>query len=260
MTRCIFCTEPFGPGRTRSAEHAVPQWCRDLVPDHGPAQHSVVIETTDGRAVHDWGLRNPFSTVVKDVCEPCNTGWMHEMEESCRPLLAHFIQGHSRPLRYWRQLLTASWAIKTAMVWESVLPKSRTVPLEVLQTFHRTQRPNLRQQIWIGRYGGPDPHSFRRIAAHVVGPVSGGSENPQDAHAYSEVLTIGELAHAVFGHLLGVPYEHRLPESLEVYWTRIWPPSIEVVQWPPTHTLYDEQLELTVRSLGLPIAAIEPTV
>jgi hypothetical protein len=194
--------------------------------------------------------------VVKDVCELCNTGWMAEMEETCRHLLAHFIEGEPRRMRFWRQLLTATWAIKTAMVWESVSPKDRTVPLEVLQTFHRTQRPNLRQQVWIGRYGGADPHSFRRTAAHVVGPVTGGSENPQDAHAYLEVLTVGELALAVFGHLLGVPYDHRLPDPPEPGWTPIWPPSIEVVQWPPEEVLQDELLELTVRSLGLPIPGV----
>jgi hypothetical protein len=258
MTKCIFCAEPFDPSRRRSAEHAAPQWCRDLVPDLGPAQHTMVTETGKGYVTRDWGLRDPFTTVVKDVCESCNTGWMSEMEESRRPLLTHFIQGEPRRFRYWRQLLTATWAIKTAMVWESVAPQSRTVPLEVLETFHRTQRPNLRQQVWIGRYGGPDPHSFRRTAAHVVGPVSGGSGNPQDAHAYLVVLTVGELALAVFGHLLGIPHEHRLPEPLEAGWTPIWPPTREVAEWPPVDSLDDERLELTVRSLGLPIAGFKP--
>jgi hypothetical protein len=95
---------------------------------------------------------------------------MHELEESCRPVLAHFIQGPLPALATWATALTASWAIKTATVRESVLPESRTVPLELLQTFHRTQRPNLRQQAWIGRHGRPGPHSFRRTAAASSDP------------------------------------------------------------------------------------------
>jgi hypothetical protein len=183
---------------------------------------------------------------------------MHELEESCKGTLGELIQGGTRNLSYWRQALAATWAVKTAMVWESVSSKDRTIPLEVLHSFHQTQRLNLRQQVWTGRYVGSQPdHSFRRIAAHVVGPVKGGSSNPQDAHAYVVALSVGQLAFVVFGHLLGVPIQFNVPEDLGSKLVPIWPPEREVVAWPPSDTLDDSAVINVLTSLGLPIPGSE---
>jgi len=255
MTTCIFCGEPFGPQRPRSKEHAAPEWCRKLLPDLGPAQHTFIIETADGREELDHGERDPFTTVCGDVCRACNNGWMHELEESTEALLSRMIQGGSRNVRYWRQTLAATWAVKTAMVWDAVSPKDRTIPLDVLRSFHRMQRLNLRQQVWTGRYVGTQPHhSFRRTAAHVVGPVSGGSDDPQDAHAYVVALTVGQLAFVVFGHVLAVPFNFSLPEQIAPRLEPIWPPTHEVVKWPPSDAVDDTALEDLVRSLGFSIS------
>jgi hypothetical protein len=253
MDRCIFCGGPFGPIRKRSAEHAAPKWCADLVPNHGAALHQHVVETESGTETTALGLRNPFTTVAGDVCEGCNTGWMHELEESCEALLGHFIQGQSRNIRFWRQALTATWAVKTAMVWECVSPEDRTIPLDVLRMFHRTQRPAARQQVWIGRYTGQDPHSFRRAAAHGVGVAPLRPDIPDEAHAYLVALTVGQLALVVYGHTLPVPLSFTLPAQFGPSLIPIWPPEHEVVKWPAAIGLDDAALEACVRSLGDPI-------
>ncbi|HTX31728.1 MAG TPA: hypothetical protein VMD09_10090 [Solirubrobacteraceae bacterium] len=220
-------------------------------------QHLHIVITAEGRRDADHGERNPFTTVCGDVCKPCNTGWMHELEESCKGVLGKLIQGGSRNLGYWRQALAATWAAKTAMVWESVSPKDRTIPLEVLHTFHRTQRLSLRQQVWTGRYVGNQPdHSFRRTAAHVIGAVKGASENPQDAHAYAVALSVGQLAFVVFGHLLSVPIQLTVPEEGSKL-VPIWPPEREVVAWPPSDALDDAAITNVLTSLGLPIPGTE---
>jgi hypothetical protein len=250
---CIFCGRLFGDDRRRSSEHAAPNWCKKLLPDVGKVQHVQVVESVEGRDEVELGARNPFTTVCEDVCEPCNNGWMQEMEASAEIIMAKLIQGGSRNLRYWRQTIAATWAAKTAMVWESVNLESRTIPLEVLQTLWTTQRLNLRQQVWIGSYAGTQlHHSFRRAAAHVAGPVTGGSDDPNDAHAYLAAITVGPLAFVVFGHLLGVPLEFKLPAEGAAF-RRIWPPSIEVLNMPLTETVGDQELEAVVRSLGDPI-------
>jgi hypothetical protein len=254
MSACIFCAEPFSPDRRCSEEHAAPNWCRSLVPDRGKARHTLIVETIDGRREVDLGLRNPFTMCVMGICEPCNTGWMHELEESCRGILSHFIQGHARNIRYWRQTQVATWAAKTAMVWESISPEDRTIPLDVLAIFHRTQRLNMRQQVWMGRYSGDDPHSFRRNAAHVVDAATARGDNPQDAHTYLVAITVGELAFVVFGHLLSTRLTFSLPQQLVSKLVPIWPPVHEVVGWPLQTTLDDAALEACVWSLGAPIS------
>jgi hypothetical protein len=251
---CIFCGESFNAQRKRSDEHASPKWCGKLLPDEGKAQHSRVEETADGRTVEDQGYRNPITTVAGDVCKPCNEGWMHELEESCEGIVGHLIQGHARKLRYWRQVLVATWAVKTALVWECVSPEHRTIPLDVLRMFHEAQRPGARQQVWSGRFGDSanEPHSFQRVAGHVIGTPR--PDKPGEAHAYLVTLSVGELALVVCGHLLDQPVSFEMPSQFDEQLIPIWRPSLEVVSWPPPEGIDRAGLEAVVRSLGKPIA------
>jgi len=265
MDHCIFCGESFSPQRKRSKEHAAPQWCGELLAEHlppplpgtPPPAHIWINETADGREELFRGNRDPFTTVAKDVCEPCNTGWMEEMEDWAKQWLAAPIIGNKRALRYWRQACAASWSVKTALVWELVEDQHRTVPLEVLRIFHQLQRPGGRQQVWLGRYQGSEPdHSFRRTAAHEIG-----SEGDRDADGYLLVVTIGQLALVVLGHtfslrdvsvgdpLPGVPLQEHFPDQL----IQIWPLTNEAVRWPPPAILDDAALDAIVRSLGQPM-------
>jgi len=247
VDNCIFCGESFGPDRKRSKEHAAAKWCGKIVPSQGVGHHILVVETADGVTQEDRGLRDPFTTTAGGICAPCNNGWMEEMEDWAERWLTAPITGNERTLRYWRQALAATWAVKTAMVWESVAPKNRTIPLEVLRMFHRFQRPGARQQVWVGRYSGSDPHSFRRAAAHVAGS---GTDVQEDAHGYLIALSVGELALIVYGHLLPHPAEFVLQEDHAAKLVQIWPPVHEVVDWPPSVPLDDAALEACVRSLG----------
>jgi hypothetical protein len=115
---CVFCGEPLGPDRPRSNEHAAPKWCGDLVPSRGAARHTLTVLTEGRRETVDQGFRNPFVTTLNELCKPCNEGWMHELETSAQPILSPLIQGRARRLRFWRQTLAATWACKTAMLWE----------------------------------------------------------------------------------------------------------------------------------------------
>ena len=157
-------------------------------------------------------------------------------------------------MRYWRQALHATWAAKTAMVWDSVRPQHHVIPRNALHTLHRTQRLTYRQQVWIGHYVGTQPHhSFREVAAHVVGVVEGGTDDPNEADAYLAAITVGQLGFVVYGHLLGIPNAHRLPAPLEAKLAQIWPPEFEVLPWPPSEPLDDADIQIALASLGEPM-------
>ncbi len=220
-----------------------------------------MLETADGRQEFFRGIRDPFTTVAKDVCEPCNTGWMEELEDWAKRWLAKPILGQPRTLRYWRQVCAATWVVKTAMVWELVEPQHRTVPMEILQILHRTQRPGGRQQVWLGRYHGVQPHnSFRRTAAHLIEAAPPGPNNEADADGYLLAVTIGELACVVFGHSLSLAnytVNDRLPglaleETFPGQLVQIWPSVHEVVRWPPPKIIDDAGMDEIVRALGRP--------
>lgn len=172
MADCVFCGEPFGPSRQRSHEHAVPKWCAELLADRGAAYHTLIAQTEAGVKTVDQGLRNPFTTTLNEVCKPCNEGWMHELEQSSESLLSHLIQGDSRRLRFWRQALVATWACKTAMVWECLAGEHRATPIERLRELHRTQRPPDKHQVWFGRYlARTRTHSATQLPERLGSPT-----------------------------------------------------------------------------------------
>jgi hypothetical protein len=244
VANCIFCGEPFGPDRERSKEHATPKWCRDLLPDRGVASHTQTVYTEAGVETVDQGRRDPFTTTLNDVCKPCNEGWMDELEKSSRSTLSNLIQGSPRRLGYWRQALVATWACKTAMVWECLAGDHRAMPMTCLRELHRTQRPPATHQVWFGRYAGDDPHSFRHAAGRTFG-----QPDPQQIHGYLVAIGIGQLVFVIFGHRFG-HLEATPQNALAHRLVQIWPPIHEVAEWPPAQTLDDAGLSATVRALG----------
>ncbi|MFL6688584.1 MAG: hypothetical protein ACJ8IR_00110 [Alphaproteobacteria bacterium] len=58
--------------------------------------------------IHDWQ--------VKCVCEPCNNGWMRELENKVRPIIAPLIQGQPTILRMQDRRVIAGWAILKTMI------------------------------------------------------------------------------------------------------------------------------------------------
>lgn len=253
MESCIFCAQPFSKTRRRSEEHAAPKWCRELVPTAGRREHVFFVEAGEGPQELFRGVRDPFTTVASNVCVACNTGWMEEMEEWAKRWLTHPIEGRERTLRRWRQVLTASWAVKTALVWESVEPKHRSMPPRVAHDFHVMQRPGTRQSVWIGRYAGKQPHPLFRSAGFFPPRDEEGSDGPQHADLYVIAFAIGHFACVVFGHVLrgGMPgvrsHDLVFPEHLDAKLVRVWPAVHEVVRWPPASALDDADLAATVR-------------
>jgi hypothetical protein len=241
---CIFCGEPLGPDRPRSNEHAAPNWCADLLPDRGAARHTQIVHTEEGVETLDLGLRNPFTTTLNEVCKPCNEGWMHELETSCEGILGHLIQGHARNLRFWRQTLSATWACKTAMVWECLAGEHRAIPMERLRELHRTQRPPPKHQVWFGQYVGDEPHSFRHAAGRALG-----DPNPEQGHSYLVAVGIGQLVFIIFGHGYGHLDAHPR-NALTSRLSQVWPPIHEVAKWPPPESFDEMGLDLTMRALG----------
>lgn len=247
IANCIFCDQKFGPGRRRSDEHAAPQWCGELLPKRGQAQHEYIRMTPEGLTRTDHGLRDPFTTVCRGVCEPCNTGWMGELEKAVQPFLGPMIQGQAYSLSFWRQVTAAIWATKTVMVWDSVVPQYKQIPPLLLHRLRATQHLNVRQQVWIGRYNNPENshHLYRQANAYHVGKI-------QDvAGAHMSFLVIGELAFFVFGHVESEPLSCPMPPGLDRKMLRVWPPKHEQITWPPPEPLTDEDSMKLFRALDL---------
>jgi hypothetical protein len=256
MANCIFCKGRFGRERKRTTEHAFPKWIGELL-HAGDEQgsHLIYKSTSTGLASKDVGYRSPFTDTVRQVCEPCNNGWMHELEDASKAILARMILGGSRDLRYWRQVMVAAWAIKTAMVLDFLSSDNRAFSDDLLESFHETQRPSLWQQVWIGSYADGSPHTLscsRAVRTEDDGP------SPKQIDLYTVTFSVGQLAFHIVGHSPGPDVLRRqVPKALQSSLIPIWPPEREVVSFPPTTALKNNELLQLLQTFG-PLPHVRP--
>jgi len=86
--QCLYCDNT-----ADSREHLWSDWVlrsRDKVGGWGPIRHSIAGSETKI-------LPNP-ELKVGTVCESCNTGWMHRLEDLNKPLIGCLMQDISTPL------------------------------------------------------------------------------------------------------------------------------------------------------------------
>src|SRR5262245_61112520 len=112
---CLFCGSP-GPF---SQEHVLPEWIAALL---GVGRVQVKRQRLDTPA-STWEKVGTFGHTVGNVCEICNNGWMSDLEDYVKPVLAPLIF----PKRYTEhrlgpdeQMLLAAWLWKIAILHESV--------------------------------------------------------------------------------------------------------------------------------------------
>lgn len=248
----------FCGGSPVTGEHAWPQWIAKYIPADRleKVKHLHTFESVDGMTEQSRGHRYPFTTEVRCVCKPCNTGWMHELETTAEDVLAPLIRGDltsrgGRPwrLHQWRQAITATWAFKTAMMLEHTdRPERRTIPQVIFPMFAVWLRPTTTTTMWMARYVGDQPHHFGhgQLLAQVVGPE--GPIETDEAKPYAGVLSVGQLAFWYVGHLVQGAAVHQPPHELAPRIARIWPVTAEA-EWPPPEAVDDDGMRAFTFSL-----------
>ena len=64
-----------------------------------------------------WQSRS-FNLTLRDVCVPCNTRWMSQLENTAKPILQRMVRAKRVVLDERSQRIVARWAGKTAMVMD----------------------------------------------------------------------------------------------------------------------------------------------
>jgi hypothetical protein len=109
--KCVFCEREV----PLTLEHVFPSWISSVLM---PAESVVHIHRLEGEVVRAHTSAKMDAT-VKRVCERCNNGWMHELEEAARPVLTPLIRKtQPRGLAPIEQEVISTWAIKTALMCE----------------------------------------------------------------------------------------------------------------------------------------------
>ncbi len=240
MVTCVFC----GLSRLASVEDVVPKWVRYAL----DPTSSVTVRAEPGGATAR--MQHLVVTLHDMVCEVCNTGWMHDLEERVKPFLKPLlVNKHGADLDFTQQRDLARWAVMKVLLMEHVMrqkhPQLRAtagyVPSEPeLAWLMAEAYPPPRSRVWLGAFDPEGKYTVNTQARLLESARPPGGGNPVPAHMTT--LTIGSVLLQVFTTNFVLAEAQSLPEyDADPPWPysqalmRIWPTKQPVVHWPPSH-------------------------
>lgn len=222
---CIFCDNPAG-----SWEHLWAAWIHKRK-DFGP------LKVTIGNSPQE--IRDDPEQKVNTVCTRCNNGWMSAMENKSKPIIGCMFDDLTIPLDRQQQTLLSNWAVKTAMVLDS-MKNPQSNPRFYLKSdcviFRERRIIPDRVRIWIGQY------SMSALGAYGTDVAVVFPDQSKVGIGTATTIVIGHLAVQVFA--MRLKPEHG-DKEFEVQpkagdWDNMvvptWPITRESVTWPPKVT------------------------
>jgi hypothetical protein len=244
---CIFC----GVNRKMSREHLWPAWARKLLEaDSGEAVPLVphIIAGSDGHT-RQWEAPI-FSATLKDVCRVCNNGWMSDIEELTKELVAPMLRDKEVRLGKEEQLCLAIWGYIKVLTLSYVHAPTRVLPAapyRALQTHLATGIASLPRSATVF------------VAAHSGKALDGGYTHHLIADRsdlrnpfFMATFTLRQVVVQVFENLDGP--EGIVPGRVPVLKGRaaqVWPVKESSLDWPPGKALDDQDLTLYTGVEGL---------
>jgi hypothetical protein len=149
--QCIFC-----PNKANSKEHLWPDWILRRLKISRPMLHV--------RAASPAKIIPRAEILIKCVCETCNHGWMHDLEDLNIPIIGSMMEDNSMHLTLEHQRAVVRWAIKTSMVQDAIDTRNRKLFYTGPERFalrSNTSLPNY-TSVWLGR-SSPQNACVRRV-------------------------------------------------------------------------------------------------
>jgi len=228
LAGCIFCG-----GRPLTAEHGLPEWLRTFAGLDYPDGR---IELKRDDEVTHQKSAPAFSQKFRVVCEDCNTGWMHHLEEAVKTDLAAMVHGKPTTLTSQTARYLTTWLVKIFCVLEYAdLVTGENIPREHYdQLFERKVRPPDWCQAWIASAPVPRTHEethvvekcCERINVHA-NAVTGGEQ-----YWWFGTIRIG----AAMLQVVGSRGDHPLHLNRKYLGNRVaqlWPKERLLVSFPP---------------------------
>jgi hypothetical protein len=219
-----------------SKEHLWSKWVRNLLPDSLTDQN-VFYTMDDSHLGHIRKIRLPlFELTVKDVCEPCNTGWMHDIEDAMKGVTEHLLLGGRRELHAGGQATIAAWAVLKLLVMSRVMPRRIVLDAdyEAVYECRGTLQPPPSFRVYTARAAWSNrqaPSGFFRVNG-VGRDLETASEDQVDGYLGTiSVLDLVVQVFRVYGDdLAAEDFIHSPGFAPSI--RRIWPQTPSFV-WPP---------------------------
>lgn len=251
MVTCIFC----GQYKLASIEDVISKWIRYALDPTSSVTIRAEPSGTTARAQH-------LVVTLRDmVCEECNTGWMHDLEEKVKPFVKPILTNkHGVDLDVTQQRDLARWAVMKVLLLEHCMrqqnpqlrAKAGYAPSgPELVWLMKEAEPPPRSRVWLGAFDAENKFVVTSQARLLMSaPVPGGSD-PVPAHMTT--LTIGCVLLQVFttdfvlADAQSLPaYDAAPPWPYSQALPRIWPITNQVVHWPPSHHVTSAVLDKVV--------------
>lgn len=231
----------FCGGRPLSGEHGLSAWFRTLGGIDG--QGRVVVARDDE-------IRNEkeaplFSQKFRVACVPCNTGWMHDLEEAVKHDVSQMLRGNPTLLVGRTQRMLATWLVKTCCVLEyaDLEPGGNIPRAHYDQLYERRTKPPDGCQVWLARAKVPIVNGEPHISGWGCGRIKISDPDlpggPQEW--WFGTLRVGSLILQALGTPGGNPRLDR--PHLRDRITQIWPVQRQMVNFPPgAQVTFEEML------------------
>ena len=168
-----------------------------------------------------------FALVSRKVCGTCNSGWLSQLEERVRPIMAAFARNVPMILNSDEQADVALWATVASLIAMSMDPEAWEFADPTLsQEVYSTKRPTPGMDIWLGANAHGELGWFGSHSLNLRN-VSGAPEQG----AWGATITFGYAVIHIVCH--NVPDQRiRLKGDALRSLRRIWGTRDRVV-WPP---------------------------
>jgi hypothetical protein len=221
---CVFCGR-----RISGMEHAWPQWIGRLLGNRNVPNLTMDFQVSGRSRSRGQWLAPQLNVKVRAVCLGCNNGWMSDLEGQVSTFLSPMIMsGIATVLDAGRQTQLATWATKTAMVFEYVNPVTGLLYYDAneRQQVMCTLKPPDGVTVWIGRYVGPIVGC--QHLAHVLSTARDGIEHVQ---GHLETFAMGQMVIQVLASRAVTVRSWQGPWNHVLF--PMWPLPGYGVVWPP---------------------------
>lgn len=178
---------------------------------------------------HAW-TAPPFTMTVREVCGACNNGWMSSLEAAAQPILTPLILRQPAELDAAAQKTLATWATKTAMVYQ-LTTKHEAIRPHQFRALRDHLRPPAGVQVWLGCRTADEPSPS--IFGYRSSGVAPATEPAPRFRAFLVTIAIGHYVTQVYGHDLPFDSEWTRRGLVGNLLQQIWPVIDEHVTYPP---------------------------
>lgn len=229
--RCAFC----GKVGRLSKEHFYPQWMHPEVPMRtGPkASYSIIELSSAGRgaALEEDGRRRKNGDVAHAgmhvVCEPCNNGWMSQIENAVRVPLLRLMRGERCTLSREERSVVSRWIVLKLLVADA---------FENAAVFNDEQRHAFMADfhvpgsvtVWLGYLDSAVPGRIERLQGTLTSTKE--EPPPERDNTASLAFNLGRLSVFV---LLDRAHLVNLEGDLAKKLVQLWPLRSHNLPWPP---------------------------